>query len=236
MDINGFLDLVRRRRSVRRFKPDPVPDEHVTKILEIARFAMSGGHAQPWEFVVVRDREKIVRLADAYSEHHYVRSQIMERIKVEEMRHPLMGRATERPGFAEAPVIIVVCGDPRTLQAGTVIARFLCSDPDSTFYMNLGNATQLIHLAAAALGLGAQWVTVSRIVERDVKDILGIPEVFRIFTIVPIGFPAYQPSPSRSRELSEIVHYDSYDQSKYRTDEGVREWVVALRSHRTPGH
>ncbi|MBM2832569.1 MAG: nitroreductase [Dehalococcoidia bacterium] len=236
MDIDSFSDLVKRRRSIRRFKPDPVPDEQVTKILEAARFAMSGGHAQPWEFVVVRDREKIGRIAGAYSEHHMVRSQIMEQIKVEEMRHPLLGHATGRPGLAEAPVIIVVCGDPRTLLASTVIARFLCSDPDSTFYMNLGNVTQLIHLAAAALGLGAQWVSVSRIVERDLKDILGIPEVFRILSFVPIGFPAYQPTPLRRRELSDIVHYDHYDQSRYRTDEGIREWVVALRGHQNPGH
>src|SRR3990172_2860149 len=219
MDVDGLLELVRKRRSIRRFTPDPVSDEYVMKILETARFAMSGGHAQPWEFVVVRDRDKIARLAEAYGQHHLVRSQIMEQIKVEEMRHPLVARTTAQSGFGGAPVLIVICGDPRTLLASTVIARFLCSDPDSTFYINLGNAAHLIHLAAAELGLGAQWVTVSRIVERDVKDVLGIPEVFRILTMVPIGFPAYEPTPLRRRELSEIVHYDSYDQSRFRTDE-----------------
>jgi nitroreductase len=160
----------------------------------------------------------------------------MEQTKIEEMRHPLMARPPTTPGFADAPVIIVVCGDPRTLQASTVIARYLCSEGDATFYVNLGNASQIIHLAAAALGLGAQWVSVWRIVERELKDILGIPEIFRIFQIVPIGIPAYEPEPMWTRELTEITHYDQYDQAKYRTDEDIREWVLELRRRQTPGH
>ena len=55
MNIDEFLELVHTRRSIRRFKPDSVPDELLEKILEAGRWAMSGANAQPWEFVVVRD-------------------------------------------------------------------------------------------------------------------------------------------------------------------------------------
>ena len=54
-DYDTLLDLVRNRVSVRRLKPDPIPDECVQKILEIGRWAMSGANGQPWEFVVVKD-------------------------------------------------------------------------------------------------------------------------------------------------------------------------------------
>ena len=50
-----LLDLVKTRHSVRKFKPDPIPDDTIDKILEVARWAMSGANSQPWEFIVVTD-------------------------------------------------------------------------------------------------------------------------------------------------------------------------------------
>jgi nitroreductase len=60
MQIDDFLELVKSRRSIRVFKPDPVPRETIEKILEAARWAMSGANGQPWEFVVVQDRARIL--------------------------------------------------------------------------------------------------------------------------------------------------------------------------------
>ena len=54
MNIDAFLELAKTRRSIRRFKSDPVPDELILKILEAARWAQSGGNSQPWEFIVIR--------------------------------------------------------------------------------------------------------------------------------------------------------------------------------------
>jgi len=58
-----FAEVVRRRRSIRRYRDDPVPRESILRVLEAARLAPSAGHRQPWHFIVVRDRELIVRLA-----------------------------------------------------------------------------------------------------------------------------------------------------------------------------
>ncbi|MBI4332574.1 MAG: nitroreductase family protein, partial [Chloroflexi bacterium] len=55
MEIDEFLSIVRRRRSCRKFRPDPIPDEWVEKILEAGRWAMSGANGQPWEFIVIND-------------------------------------------------------------------------------------------------------------------------------------------------------------------------------------
>jgi nitroreductase len=225
MEIDGFLDLVKKRRSMRRFKPDPIPDGAVEKILEAARWAMSGANGQPWEFVVVKDRETIARIVGIREERHK-RAHVVELTRREDLRHP--GVAT-RPvgapaGFRDAPVIIVVCGDPRTYQATVLGAHFRgVTDP-----------TYNIHLAAAALGLGAQWVSIGPDSERQLEDLLGIPEVFNIYAVVPVGYPAYRPAPSYRRELSEIVHYERYDESKYRSDEGITDFLVELRN-RTRG-
>ena len=69
MDYDSLLELVKMRRSIRRFKPDPVPDEYIDRIIEVARYAPSGFNMQPWEFVVVKKpelRSKIAEYAQAY--------------------------------------------------------------------------------------------------------------------------------------------------------------------------
>ena len=55
MDYDSFLELVKTRRSIHRFKPDPIPDEYIDKVIEAARWAPSGFNLQPWEFVVIKD-------------------------------------------------------------------------------------------------------------------------------------------------------------------------------------
>lgn len=57
MNYESFLELVKKRRSIRRFKPDPIPDEYVNRIIEAARWAPSGFNSQPWEFVVIKDKK-----------------------------------------------------------------------------------------------------------------------------------------------------------------------------------
>ena len=53
-----FMEVVRKRHSVRRYRADPVPDELLNQVLEAARLAPSGGNAQPWHFIVVKDPKR----------------------------------------------------------------------------------------------------------------------------------------------------------------------------------
>jgi 5,6-dimethylbenzimidazole synthase len=57
MSYQNLLDIIRNRRSCRRFKSDPLPEGMVEKVLEAARLSPSAGNSQPWEFVVVQDTE-----------------------------------------------------------------------------------------------------------------------------------------------------------------------------------
>ncbi len=109
MQIDEFLELTKKRRTIRRFKPDPVPDECIEKMLEAARFAQSGGNAQPWEFIVVKDKETKKRIVELVAEAHRYNWDI-EKTRVEELRHPAY-RGEGRHGeptvtFGDAPVFI----------------------------------------------------------------------------------------------------------------------------------
>src|SRR5205809_7759661 len=63
-----LYDVIRRRSSIRKLKPDPIPDEYINKILAAARWAMSGANSQPWEYIVAKDRQVSKYLFRCYTE------------------------------------------------------------------------------------------------------------------------------------------------------------------------
>src|SRR3989339_1018539 len=151
MRIDEFLELVKMRRSIRRFRPDPIPDAYIEKIIEAARWAMSGANGQPWEFVVVRDRKKRDGIADSYIE---VRKEqyLIEQTHMEEFRHPQLAAMPEDiPGLREAPVVMVVLGDRRTLQASSLAGNYIppSPGPSYTYISNMAFALHNLHLPPA---------------------------------------------------------------------------------------
>jgi len=228
MEIDELTRLVHTRRSTRSFKPDPIPDDYVDKILEVARWAMSGANGQPWEFVVVKDAATRAKIFELFKGHRRL-TDILENTRMPEVRHPITGTIQEgQPMFKDAPVIIAVCGDPRTLQATVLYAQIVGSERE-TFHMNMANVTFLIHLAAAALGLGSQWVSTSPTWETRLKALLGVPDFFKIPQLVPVGYPDYRPAPPYRRKLEKLVHRERYDMSRFRTDEDVVKFIIQLR-------
>ncbi|MCL2281295.1 MAG: nitroreductase family protein [Dehalococcoidia bacterium] len=235
MNIDDFLSLVHTRRSVRRFKTDPVPPELLEKILEAGRWAMSGANAQPWEFVVVQDAAIRARIVDSWLAPNN-EAYVIEQMRVPELRHHHLRSPLTTPSFQDAPVIITIVGDRRTYQATVLGASFLVTEgaADAIYLKNMANASQMLHLAAAAAGLSSEWISVNRPWGQALKRILDIPEILEVHTLAAIGYPTYQPKPSYRRPLTDIVHYDKYDRSKYRNGEDIYKYLVTLRQNTEP--
>jgi len=232
MQYNEFLELVRKRRSIRRFKPDPIPDDYIEKMIEVARWAMSGGNGQPWEFIAVKDQDTKKRIVELIIEQDkYVWD--IEKTREKELRHPAFRVSHGKPieAFQDAPVFIVVCGDPRAVQATVLAAHFLLIEggPFAHFMKNIANATTLLHLAAASLGLGSMWVSIQNTIEPRLKDLLDLPVELAIHTIVPVGYPAFIPAPPYRRPVKEILHYEKYDRSKYRSGDDIVSFMALVR-------
>jgi nitroreductase len=241
MQIDEFQELARKRRSIRKFKPDPVPDEYIEKILEAARWAMSGGNGQPWQFIVIKDQETKKKLGEVHTRNRDITFAV-EMTRSEEYRQPAFRakgpleaqEAVIRSRYgvwSDAPVIIAVVGDRRTMQASTIAARLFEAH---TYNHNLAVVTNMIHLAAASLGLGAQWVGIVSYNAEEMKPILGIPSALDLFTLNPIGYPDIKPIPYR-RELSEMVHYEKYDMSKFRSNTDILEYIKYQRQRHADG-
>ncbi len=237
MNINEFLEFAKKRRSIRSFKPDPVPDEYIEKMLEAARWAPSAINAQPWEFIVVKDRgtrNKITKII----EEPWQRSFDIEKTRVSEVRHPWLVREQQgtNEAWGDAPVFIVLCADPRATQAFMLIDNFfpLEGGHKAILFKSMANPVLILQFAAAACGLGSLWVSVHSTSEVALKELLGVPIELSLQTIVPVGYPTREPPPSWRRELSEMVHYEKYDLAKYRSGDDIFNFLVDHRNRFRP--
>lgn len=238
-DYNLLLDLVSTRTSVRKLKPDPVPDEYVEAILEVGRWAMSGANSQPWEFIVVKDPETKANLFRVYAETDYEFAYWMEQQRVPELRHPSFQisheeaviRSRTLKGWGIAPFLIVLLGDGRR-QWGTVQSAHTYGIDQTHLTDGLANVSMLMHLAGAALGLGSQHVTIQ--MEQPFKAVLGVPEPLRLVLIMPFGYPEFDSMPGTRRPLEGMVHHDRYDMSKFMTHEDILKYLYELRGKMVP--
>ncbi|MCZ7623161.1 MAG: nitroreductase family protein [Candidatus Kuenenia sp.] len=207
-------EAIQKRRSIRKFKPDPVPDELILQLLESARLAPSGSNTQPWRFIIVRDSEAIKKLQTAaYNQRH----------------------------VGQAPLIIACCADKKAfgefpqridelIEAGALPAKsrevFVPSlkkgglDQDIKWHLliaatgNTDIAIEHMVLQAVELGLGTCWVRWFE--DNKVKEILEIPQTIEIIALLPIGYPDETP-PQRPRfSLDKITYYEKYGLGKGR--------------------
>jgi len=231
MDYDSFLELVRQRRSIHRFKPDPIPDEYVDKIIEAARWAPSGFNSQPWDFVVVKDKElkdSMVKIIGAFPEQFP---------KMETAREPWQKQA-HHPGhdsemdYPNAPVFILLFGDTRTQVGLPMIVRFDQYKKQSIFTSSLASAFLYMHLAATSLGLASKWVSqVSAPYGHCLlKNLLGIPAGLEIYDMMAVGYSAYKPRTKLMRDRGKMVHYDRCGEADFRTDEEVNDFVLRTRT------
>ena len=233
MDYDDFLELVKDRRSFRRFKSDPVPKETLEKVLEAARLPPSAGNSQPWEFVVVQDVAK---------KKSITKSITSGRKKLREADPNIYWPVAVQPHLFTAPVLIIVCGD-RRLEA-TYPAHL---EGEILLRQSLAVSIYTLQLAAATFGLATAWGTMqteSR--ETQIRQLLGIPDVYTVDHIVPLGYPdeekekrdkTLRPVRERAsfrRELNEIVHYERYDRGKFRSDEKIKEFIWSKTVTRIP--
>jgi hypothetical protein len=147
-----LYDIIRRRSSIRKLKPDPIPDEYIKKILEAGRWAMSGANSQPWEYIVVKDPRVKKDLFRCYAEDNTDFIYWMEQQRVFELRHPAYQMTADRAveqqrrgtGWSEAPALIVVVGDGRR-QWGTVQGAHTFGRDQSHLTDGLANTCTLMH-------------------------------------------------------------------------------------------
>jgi nitroreductase len=204
MDVS---EAIKKRRSIRKFKPDLIPEEKIRLLLESARLAPSGTNTQPWRFIVVKDDDTKKKLQEAAHNQGHVKS---------------------------ASVIIVCCADLKAfkefperveelIESGALPERtremfipYLKKGMDTVTKdalmiaaaANVAIAVEHIVLQAVEIGLGTCWVRWYE--DNEVKEILDIPEHVEVMALLPVGVPDEEPSSRPRLSLDKIVYSEKF--------------------------
>lgn len=189
----SFFEVVRNRRSVRKFKEDPVPEEDLLAILDAARLAPTSGNQQPWKFLVVRDRAVLDRLKEACIEGSLAARRARQGAVTPEQAQ---GVRQYFDDYLSAPVYVVVLTDSQS--------RYPAYN-----HWDGPLAAGYLMLAARALGYGTVFATDS-IPEAVTREVLNIPDRYTRVCITPIGVPEAWPASPAKKDLEEFIVYEGF--------------------------
>ena len=172
-----LAELIRWRRDVRRFRPDPVADATVAELIAIAALAPSVGNSQPWRFVTVADLGRRRRVIadfeacnkDALADYEGEQAKLYASLKL--------------AGLKEAPVHLAVFCDTTT-ELGHGLGRRTM--PEMLQYSVVGAITTL-WLAARARGIGVGWVSI--VEPAEIAGILEVPDAWALVAYLCVGYP-----------------------------------------------
>ncbi|HSW35949.1 MAG TPA: nitroreductase family protein [Candidatus Limnocylindrales bacterium] len=197
----NYQDVIKNRRSIRKFEDRSLPQEYLEQILEAARLAPSGTNRQPWRFVLLTEKKERERLTGA----------------------------VVQPFVLEAPALFVCCLDRNSFTRGLVeerlkelVAADVVSEEAASYiyqrkmpervdeviipatgYLDLGIAIEHMALLAASLGLGSCWVRLFDPIQ--VHKALGLPAEIEVIVLLPVGYPAQSPPPRPRLTMDEII-------------------------------
>ncbi len=173
-----FIDIVKQRRSVRRYRPDPVPRELIEKCLDAASYAPTACDTQSWRFIVTEGALK-------------------ERIARECLGEP----PVPNRWAVEAPVIIVMAS------ASDLVTHRIGARIKGTSYelIDAGIAGEHLVLQAAEMGLGTCWLGWFK--KKKIRKLLGLPAGWEITALITMGYPSGEVSGKKRKALDDIREY-----------------------------
>lgn len=195
-ELDAVRSVLRRQRAHRSFTEEPIDEQVISDILELATRAPSAQNTQPWEFVVVQDADRRAAIWELAARLWDMGARDATDGKVDDhmkndVEQGVMG------GFARAPVSIVVCADTGRWPANLV---------DSSIWP----AIQNLMTAATAHGLGSALTTIGTILVDDLRAILRLPETIEPKAVIPIGHPARRLGSSRRDPVGEHTHREEF--------------------------
>ncbi|MEZ4525008.1 MAG: nitroreductase family protein [Desulfobacterales bacterium] len=180
--MTDLMEIIRGRRSIRKYEDKEVPQEDLRKILEAVQWAPSWTNCQCWEVVVVKDPETKLKLQETIAP-----------------KNP----ATK--AIAAAPVVLALCGKKGVSGCYNNAASTKFGD---WYLFDLGIATQNLCLMAHSLGLGT--VIVGLLDHDKAAAVLNVPDTHELVVLIPLGYPAKISTAPKRREPEEFTHQETF--------------------------
>ncbi len=181
-----LMEAIKGRRSIRKYKSDPIPEEVIHTLTEAVRWAPSWANTQCWEVILVKD------LA--------TRSELSKTLP---RTNPALYSVTE------APLLLVLCGKKGV--AGFYKGEAV-TDKGDWLMFDTGLAMENLCLTACAFGLGT--VVIGMFDHKKAAEILGIPSEVELVAMTPLGYPATSGGTTKRKEISAFFHQERYQRNK----------------------
>jgi len=196
------FETIESRRSIRKYKGDPVPAELLEKLLEAARLAPSASNVQSWKFKVVSDAETRGKLKEAAAGQKFVeQAPVVIACCIDFGAFKEKGKQTLKlvtTGAVKPSIGMILRAVRGSQEKGLDAERLVIHG-----VINVTIATEHIVLAAAALGLGTCWIRAFD--AGRAEQILGLPEDVTVLALLTVGYPDEAPPARPRRRLEEIL-------------------------------
>ncbi|MFH1781997.1 MAG: nitroreductase [Candidatus Omnitrophota bacterium] len=187
--MNDLNELMKSRRSIRKYLDKPIPKEIVEDLIDVSKWAPSGMNHQPWGFIAIQDKALIKELSDRSIP--YIKKLIEE--------NPQLRRYKRRMSvenfsiFYHAPCVIIILGKKES---------YSCD-------MDCAMAAQNLMLKAHSLNIGSCWVGMMNVLEKDewFRKRFEIPEEYKIVAPLALGYYENKDIPVIERKDPEILKY-----------------------------
>ena len=202
--------LIRSRRSVRRFKPEPPPRADIERLVEMAVQAPSASNKQPWRFFIVTDKALIAAMANAVQTAvdrivAHVQPEFMEAFRA-------YGSYFVR--FQDAPVVIVPIFKELVVLSNMVDRDIASADLQrigemefNSGLLSIGLALQNLMLYAHSVGIGTSCMTGPLLAADELRNVLAVPESWRIAALLPTGYADEAPAPTTRRSAAAVIRW-----------------------------
>lgn len=178
-----LIDIIKSRRSIRKYENKPVTDAKIDKLLDAVRWSPSWANTQCWEIVVVKEN------------HH--------KIELQKCLPPKVNPAAK--AVVQAPVVLALCAKAK--KSGFYNGTASTTYGDWCMY-DLGIATQSLCLLAHEMGLGT--VIIGMFDHQKAARLLELPPGYNVVTLMPLGYPAKTGKPPKRREIIDFSHNEKF--------------------------
>ncbi len=215
VSLKELGELIKTRRSIRKFQDKPVPEDLLLKALELATWAPNGGNRQAWRFWVITKKDLIAKMADAVKAKTELISSWPEAKQ--------FGETVERwrrmsDFFREAPACIAVLMGKYSSVADQILRARGENDPvarEIRSYRQVGNSSLQSVAAAIAylslvlhdLGLGTTWMAGPQQAKKEIEQLLGVPPDLDFVALLSVGYPAETPDVPPRKPIHEVVQF-----------------------------
>lgn len=214
MDMKALEKLIKGRRSIRKWKPENISDELLKKAVELGAWAPNGGNYQGWQFIIVKNRPLIKKMADSLQS-------VVDKVASwpEAQSWPEEIKRYQKNGafFRNAPVCIGVLMTEYQSLMDRVLRTREAFDPEAKEILSFRrSAPTAIQSAAAAvttmllvfqqMGLGACWLGAPLHAKKEIEALLEVPKGLALICLVAVGYPDESPRGER-KPIDQVLKF-----------------------------